>query len=315
MKTSRQLNDLIKNLSKQTGINAQVLQKRYFIERFLERISLSEHKQKFIIKGGVLISALVGIAARSTMDIDITVKRMPLHLEAVEYAVKKIIAVKMDDNVEFVYKGAENIRDESDYECFRVSLDVIFDKVRDNIKLDITKGDAITPKEIEFGIEAMLDKRKIELFSYNLETVLSEKIETILSRSVLNTRMRDFYDCYIIDKMYRNKIDVKTFYAALLETANKRGTGHIFDNTGVLIAEIKASLDLKKLWDNYSKSYPYAKGIEFEETIIAIEDLFSANNSKIYLEKLRKAKKLLSMGRELDVKLLDEILAELEDKK
>jgi len=271
MNTSRQLNDLIKNVSKKSGISTQILQRRYFMERFLERISESKYRDKFILKGGILVSSLVGLSARSTMDIDITVRHLPLNAETVQNAVAKIIAVELNDGVQFVFKKVESIREEARYDCFRVSLDVTFDKVRDSIKLDITAGDAITPGEVQFGYETMLEKKKIALYSYNIETVLAEKIETILSRGILNTRMRDFYDCFILDKLHRDSINTKTLSNALNATVKRRKSEAILTRIAQIVEELKASVDLQKLWDAYAKTFPYAKEIAFEETVDAIK--------------------------------------------
>ena len=271
MKTSRQLNDLIKNAANKSGINAQILQKRYFMERFIERVSLSDYRGKFILKGGILISALAGIGARSTMDIDITVRNMPLNENLIKAAVKEIIAIDPDDSVNFSFRKIESIREEADYDCYRISLDVAFDKVRDNIRIDITAGDVITPQEIKFGYETMLDKKRIELYSYNIETVMAEKIETILSRGVLNTRMRDFYDCYLLDSLHGDNVDKAVFRAALKATVSKRKSEIIFVKAPAIIEELKASAELRKLWDAYTKTFPYAREVEFADTIKAVE--------------------------------------------
>jgi hypothetical protein len=237
------------------------------MERFLERISLSVYRNKFILKGGILISALVGMEARSTMDIDITVKNLPLSVESVKNTVSEIMVINLNDNVSFVFKRIESIREEADYDCYRISLDVAFDKVRDSIKIDITAGDAITPSEVQFGYETMLDKKRIALYSYNIETILAEKIETVLSRGILNTRMRDFYDCFLLDKLYRNTINTKIFYDAFTATATRRKSEIIFTKSAEIIEELKISAELRKLWDTYKETFQYAKEISFEEII------------------------------------------------
>jgi predicted nucleotidyltransferase component of viral defense system len=271
MNTSKQLNDLIKNVSKELGVSAQILQKRYFMERFLERISLSAYRDKFILKGGILISALVGFGARSTMDIDIMVKNLPINFESVKNIIGEITAVELYDKVSFVFRKIESIREEADYDCYRVSLDVAFDKVRDSIKIDITSGDAITPCEVKFGYETMLEKKRIALYSYNIETVMAEKIETILARGVLNTRMRDFYDCFILDKLYRSTVKAEIFCDALKATVKRRKSEIVLTKPITIIKEIKASAELHKLWNAYASVFQYAKHIPFEETIGAVE--------------------------------------------
>ncbi|MCL2155665.1 MAG: nucleotidyl transferase AbiEii/AbiGii toxin family protein [Leptospirales bacterium] len=284
MNTSKQLNDLIKNVSKKIGINTQILQKRYFMERFLDRISQSDYRNNFILKGGILISALVGMEARSTMDIDITIKNLQLNAESVKTIVTEIMTIDLEDNVRFIFRKIENIRDEAEYDCYRVSLDIAFDKVRDNIKLDITTGDAITPCEVQFGYETMLEKKKIALYSYNIETILAEKIETILSRGVLNTRMRDFYDCFILDRSYRNFIDTKNFCDALKATAKRRKAEIVLTKTTTIIEELKISAELRKLWNAYANTFQYAREIPFDEAIDAVEKyiiIFSKNRGSL----------------------------------
>lgn len=271
MNTSKQLNDLIKNVSKKSGVNAQILHKRYFMERFLERISMSAYRNNFILKGGILISALVGLEARSTMDIDITIKYLPLNTESVKNMIAEITAIELDDNVNFVFRKIENIREEAEYDCCRVTLDIIFDIVRDSIKIDITAGDVITPCEVQFGYKTMLDNRKIALYSYNIETVMAEKIETILARGILNTRMRDFYDCYILDKLYRSTIKANIFTEALKATVIRRKSGIVLTKTATIIEGIKASAELRKLWSAYAGAFLYAKDIAFEKTVEVIE--------------------------------------------
>ena len=273
MNTSKQLTDLIKNLAKKTGVNAQTLQKRYFMERFLERISHSDYNKRFIIKGGILISAMVGLDMRSTMDIDVTVKNMPLERSSLEAVVKNIMTVDTGDNFVFTFDKMENIHDESEYDCFRAHLNVAFDKMREKIKIDITTGDIITPKEVQFGYDAIMGGKRIALYSYNLETVFAEKIETILSRGTTNTRMRDYYDCYVLERLYSSEISADTFKAALKATSNRRGSDFIFADYETIKAELKSSKTLKSLWKNYQGKFSYAENITFLDAIEAIERL------------------------------------------
>lgn len=197
IKTSRQLKDLIRNLSKEKSADAQILLRNYMMERFLERISLSEYKDKFILKGGMLVAAMVGLDARSTMDIDATVKGANVSVEDVENIIDAIVRVQIEDGVTFRVKTIQEIMDEAEYPGVRVSLETLFDGVTTPLKIDISTGDAITPREIKYRFKRMLEDRVIEVWAYNLETVLAEKIETIITRDVTNTRMRDFYDIHI----------------------------------------------------------------------------------------------------------------------
>lgn len=192
IKTARQLKDLIRNLSKKNAADAQILMRNYMMERFLERISLSSYRDKFILKGGMLVAAMVGLDARSTMDLDATVKGANVSVEDVENMMAEIIAVPIDDGVTFQVKSISEIMDEAEYPGIRVTMTTLFDGVRTPLKIDISTGDAITPKEVRYSFKLMLEDRSIDVWAYNLETVLAEKLETIITRTTTNTRMRDF---------------------------------------------------------------------------------------------------------------------------
>ena len=200
IKTARQLKDLIRNLSKDKAADAQILMRNYMMERFLERISLSEYRDKFILKGGMLVAAMVGLDARSTMDIDATVKGATVGIEEVENMIASIISVPVDDGVEFRVKRISEIMDEAEYPGIRISMETEFDGVITPLKTDISTGDAITPREVRYSFKLMLEDRSIEIWAYNLETVLAEKLETVVSRATTNTRMRDFYDLHILSR-------------------------------------------------------------------------------------------------------------------
>ena len=201
IKTARQLKDLIRNLSKDKSADAQILMRNYMMERFLERISLSEYRDKFILKGGMLVAAMVGLDARSTMDIDATVKGATVGIEEVENMIASIISVPVDDGVEFRVKRISEIMDEAEYPGIRISMETEFDGVITPLKIDISTGDAITPREVRYSFKLMLEDRSIEIWAYNLETVLAEKLETVVSRATTNTRMRDFYDLHILSQL------------------------------------------------------------------------------------------------------------------
>ena len=206
IKTARQLKDLIRNLSKDKSADAQILMRNYMMERFLERISLSEYRDKFILKGGMLVAAMVGLDARSTMDIDATVKGATVGIEEVENMIASIISVPVDDGVEFRVKRISEIMDEAEYPGIRISMETEFDGVITPLKIDISTGDAITPREVRYSFKLMLEDRSIEIWAYNLETVLAEKLETVVSRATTNTRMRDFYDLHILSQLHGQSI-------------------------------------------------------------------------------------------------------------
>ena len=189
IKTARQLKELIRNLSRKNSADAQILMRNYMMERFLERISLSEYRDKFILKGGMLVAAMVGLDARSTMDLDATVKGANVNVEDVENLISAIVTVPIDDGVKFQLKSISEIMDEAEYPGIRVSMTTTFDGVVTPLKIDISTGDAITPREVRYSFKLMLEDRSIDIWAYNLETVLAEKLETIITRDTTNTRM------------------------------------------------------------------------------------------------------------------------------
>lgn len=272
MKTSTQLKALIRNLSKKSKVETEILLRNFVLERLLERIVLSKYKNNFILKGGMLIAAIVGIEARSTMDMDATIKGQTLSADEISVIIDDIIKVQIDDGVVFTYKGIEEIRKEADYPGYRVSIDAIFDKTHQTLKVDITTGDFVTPKEVEYNFMLMFEDRTISILAYNLETVLAEKFETIITRGVVNTRMRDFYDIYILTttQEYNDAI----FKAALYKTAEKRNTSEqLLDGTADTIAVIGKNTALIDLWNRYQNKYYYASEISWEMVIAALKDL------------------------------------------
>lgn len=217
--TARQLKDLIRNLSKKKSADAQILMRNYMMERFLERIALSDYKDRFILKGGMLVAAMVGLDARSTMDLDATIKGANVSVEDVENIISSILSVSLEDGVEFRVKRISEIMEEAEYPGVRVSLETTFDGVRTPLKIDISTGDVITPREVRYSFKLMLEERSIEVWAYNLETVLAEKLETVISRNVTNTRMRDFYDIHILQQIYGESLSAPVLRDALAATA------------------------------------------------------------------------------------------------
>ncbi|HEY5583554.1 MAG TPA: nucleotidyl transferase AbiEii/AbiGii toxin family protein [Ruminiclostridium sp.] len=271
MNSATQLKALIRNISKDKKVNAQILLRNYMLERLLERISISQYKHNFILKGGMLIAAMVGIDTRSTMDMDATIKGVPVSKENIKIMFDEILAVNVNDNVDFTINSIDDIRDEADYTGFRVSLNTIFDGIKQTLKIDITTGDTITPREIVYKFNLMLENRTIEVMAYNLETVLAEKLETIISRGTTNTRMRDFYDVYILTKLQADNINQKLLDEALNRTAINRGTDPLLDNKGLIVSEIITSSIMQDLWIRYQKKYDYADDISWGDVMGAVQ--------------------------------------------
>ena len=274
--TARQLKDLIRNLSKKKSADAQILMRNYMMERFLERISLSEYKDKFILKGGMLVAAMVGLDARATMDLDATIKGANVSPTDVETIISNIIAIPIDDGVSFCIKRISEIMEEADYPGVRVSMETKFDGVITPLKIDISTGDVITPKEIRYRFNLMLEDRTIEVWAYNLETVLAEKLETVISRNVANTRMRDFYDIYILQKLYGEQLNKEILWNALVATGRKRGTLEQIESGDIreIFDEIETSSVMENLWKAYQKNYSYAVDISWHIVMESVRYLY-----------------------------------------
>ena len=275
IKTSRQLKDLIRNLSKEKKAEAQILMRNFIMERFLERISLSDYRDKFILKGGMLVAAMVGLDARATMDLDATVTGFDVNVGNIEDIVKDIISVPVEDGVVFSIVQISEIMDEAEYPGVRISMKASFDGAFIPLKIDISTGDAITPRAIRYSFKLMFEDRKIEVFAYNLETVLAEKVETIIRRATLNTRMRDFYDIYILNQLYADTLDYELFGRAINATAQKRGSTHFLSEAPEIFEEIYHSEEMQKSWILYQKKFSYASDISWEEVMRAVFELYN----------------------------------------
>ena len=272
--SATQLKDWIKNKSKQTGAPANVLLQTYMMERLLERVSISSYRDNLILKGGFLIAAMVGIDRRTTMDMDATVKGLPVSREGITEILNEIIALNADDGVSFEIQDIKNIHDISEYDDFRVSLRAVFYTVRVNMKIDVTTGDAIIPREIEYPYRLMFEDRTIPVMAYNLYTILAEKIETILSRNVTNSRGRDFYDAYILLSMNVDTLSRDELLNALRVKAEERESADAVENHTKHLRDIADSPEIAQIWAGYSRSYPYAKGIALSDILALIAWVF-----------------------------------------
>lgn len=265
MKNLRQLKDLIRNMAKEKNIDAQVLLRNYMLERLLERISISEYKDKFVLKGGMLVAALVGVDMRSTIDMDTTIRSYPVTKESIRNAFDSILMINLDDNVRMTIKSIEEIRAEDEYDGFRVSIEALLENAKIPIKVDITTGDEITPKEVVYTFNLLLENRSIDVVAYNIETTLSEKFETILSRGTANTRMRDFYDIYILLKVQGHNVDSEVLAEAIDATFRHRGSINELSDGKQILKEVFSSDVLFERWTRYQKKYSYAEGVSWGE--------------------------------------------------
>ena len=252
------------------NISAALVLQNYMLERFLERVSLSRYHDNYIIKGGFLIASMVGLDSRATMDMDATIKGYPVNEEAIRKMVEDIIAVPVEDAIHFCLKSVREIREGDEYTGYRVALTANYEKMAVPLKLDITTGDKITPREIEYSYKLMMEDRSIRVLAYNLSTILAEKLETVVSRGDQNTRPRDYYDIYILSKLQAENIDIDSLKAALSATTAKRGSSELMMQYAEIMRTVKSSDVMKRQWDNYRKDFDYAAGIEFEETCDAV---------------------------------------------
>lgn len=270
-----QLKNLIKKHSQFNNVSPQIVLQNYMMERFLERVSLSKYQNNFIIKGGFLISSMVGISARSTMDIDATIKRYSLNENSIKEMIDDILNVYLDDGVSFEVKNIGEIREDDEYNGYRVTLMSHYQTIKVMIKIDITTGDKITPNEIQYEHYLMFEERCIKLKAYNLVTILAEKIETIITRSEQNTRMRDFYDIYYLQKLYSDKIEPNILKKALLLTCERRSSAHLIENYMEVIKILKNSEVMLRQWKNYQKLFDYAMIISFNDICDLIMDILT----------------------------------------
>ena len=274
--TSRQIKDLIRNQAKKNKIDAQILLRNYMLERLLERISLSKYKWNFILKGGMLVAAMVGLDARSTIDMDATIKGYQLNEENLRNVFDEILHTPVNDDINMTLLGISQIHEESEYECFRISLSAKVENTNIPLKIDITTGDVITPREVQYRFALMLENRSIDILAYNIETVLAEKMETIISRGILNTRMRDFYDLHILRVLQSDNVDRSLLAEAFKATSAKRGLVFSYDNILSELDKVLINPEVKRLWGNYRKKFSYAADLDWNEVVVSLKNLFDA---------------------------------------
>ena len=271
--TPEQIKGRIKSVAKQNNADARTLMRIYMMERFLERLALSEYRDNFIIKGGILVTAMIGVAHRSTMDIDTSMKNLNLSAEDALRVVNQVKDIDLDDGVSFEVKDVSNIMDEMEYPGIRVTMNANVGRLITPLKIDISTGDVITPRAIEFNYDLLLEDRSISLWSYNLETILAEKLQTVLARGILNTRMRDFYDIRMLLDTYEDKVNKAVLKDAFAATCKKRGTDHLQEQAEEIIKIIEADEQLQVLWRAYQKKYSYAAEIDYVSVISGVRKL------------------------------------------
>lgn len=271
--TPEQIKGRIKSVAKQNNADARTLMRIYMMERFLERLAQSEYRDNFIIKGGILVTAMIGVAHRSTMDIDTSMKNLNLSAEDALRVVNRVKDIDLDDGVSFDVKDVSNIMDEMEYPGIRVTMNANVGRLITPLKIDISTGDVITPRAIEFNYDLLLEDRSISLWSYNLETILAEKLQTVLARGILNTRMRDFYDIRMLLDTYEDKVNKAVLKDAFAATCKKRGTDHLQEQAEEIIKIIESDEQLQVLWRAYQKKYSYAAEVDYASVISGVRKL------------------------------------------
>lgn len=271
MSKAMQFKARIRNLALKNHISAQSVLQNLMLERLLKRISNSPYKDKFILKGGMLIASLVGIDSRTTMDMDATVLGFPLSDESLQSTLTEICAIPLEDDTTFTLDYITPIRDDDEYGGYRAAIVARYGSVNVSLKFDMTTGDVITPSAAQYEFPSSFEDKTILIWAYNIETILAEKVETILRRGVLNTRLRDFYDVYIIAK--RRKIDTKLFATALNATSRHRGSLAALEDKETIMAAIREDEIMIQRWRLYSEENYYARDIEFEEILSVLGEL------------------------------------------
>ncbi len=272
MSRAMSLKAKIRNLAKQKRIPAQVILQNYMFERLLVRLAISEYKDKFVLKGGMLVAAIVGLDNRATMDLDATLKNLPLTPDAITEALRNICNINLNDGMSFEIGATTPIRDDDIYGGYRVMLKATFDTIVTPLSIDISTGDIITPRPLEYSFSEIFDDTQTySLWAYNIETVLAEKAETILRRGVFNTRPRDFYDTYIL--VTTQSFDKVLFHNALKATTEYRGTSGQFTDVEQLLINIERSTALQDTWEKYRKQFFYAEKITYQNVIDVLKSL------------------------------------------
>ena len=278
MKTSEQIKGALRNISKKTGINPNSLLQMCLFEGILEKLSKSKYSENFILKGGLLISSLIGVDMRSTMDMDTTIRGIPLNEESISNILNEILAIEIDADIEYKLIKLSPIRQEDVYEDFCASISCIFGKINATLNIDITTGDVITPREMNYSYSKILEEGTIPIMTYTIETILAEKFETISSRNITTTRARDFYDLYMIYSIYKDKIDKGILRKAIERTSKYRGSFETALQYKEIVELFRESETPKKLWKKYIQNNPYAKDVDFLDTISVYEEIGTVLN-------------------------------------
>jgi len=273
MKTPEQLKGTIRSMAEKQNLRAQEVLQMYLFERFLERLAASRFKENFILKGGLLISSMIGITERTTMDMDTTVRGIQMEEDEIVSVVKEIIAIDVADGILFEYNSIEPIRDDDAYNNFRVHLQAKYGKINSPMKIDVTTGDSITPAAVQYNFPMLFEEKSIPVMAYTLETVLAEKYETIIRRNIGTTRARDYYDLHTLYRSRKDEVRPEILKAAVLHTATKRDSLQDMQDYVQILKDIREEPALYLLWDNYVADNKYIGQLEFHEVLDTVEEV------------------------------------------
>lgn len=278
---SDKLNDIIKKKSKGNNNLAHHLHQMFFFEHVLMRLEKSKYKNNIILKGGVLLSSIIGEDLRTTKDIDATLKSLPLNIDSIRNIFEEILSIDIDDNVNFEIVNIKDIRLEDEYGGFRINVKGTFDKIRTNFFIEITTGDIITPREIKYKYNSIFEDKKINIMAYTIETIIAEKFESIISKNITTTRAKDFYDLYMLMNKHKNNINNKNLVKAIENTFNKRNTEFKMDNLRETVEMLENSNILKRVFADYQSRLEYTKEVSFDDTIKAINIIMDILESEL----------------------------------
>lgn len=278
MKTSEQLKGAIRSMAAKKNLRAQEVLQMFLFERVLERLAVSTYRNNFILKGGLLISSMIGISERTTMDMDTTVRGIQMEEGEIVKAIKSILAIDVGDGIVFEFQKIEPIRDDDAYNNFRIHLQARYGKINSPMKIDITTGDIITPAAIQYDFSLSFEEKTISVMAYTLETILAEKYETIIRRNIGTTRARDFYDLHMLYQSRKDEVRMNVLRKAILRTAQKRESVEDIMDWKDILKDIRAEPNLYLLWDNYVADNKYIGELKFHEVLDTIDEIANTLN-------------------------------------
>lgn len=278
MKTPEQLKGTIRNMAEKKNLRAQEILQMFLFERILDRLANSDYKENFILKGGLLISSMIGIGERTTMDMDTTVRGIQMEEDEIVAAVKNILAINVDDGIMFEYQSIEPIREDDAYNNFRIHIRAKYGKIDSPMKIDVTTGDVITPSAIRYDFPMLFDEKSIPVMAYTLETILAEKYETIIRRNIGTTRARDYYDLHTLYRSRQDVVRPDVLKAAVLHTAQKRDSVQDMNEWKDILKDIREEPQMYLLWDNYVAENKYIGNLEFHVVLDTVEEFSNLIN-------------------------------------